>query len=92
MAEHDPNIVVVTAADFNGYTFDGSPFSHLPTWLNLAIMDRRVMADTPGSTDYAEWWVVTQNSTILASPGDRITYDENENLGVIPYSQEINHG
>lgn len=64
--------VRVTAADFNGSSWDGCPFSAVPKWLADAVDSKQVRPVTPGSTDYAEWEVDTAKGTILAGPGDWI--------------------
>lgn len=50
--------VSITAADFNGKTFDGSPFGCMPDWLSTALEDGTVFIsrDAP-PTDYAMWSV-----------------------------------
>lgn len=58
--------VQITAADYNGDTWDGSPFSALPEWLRDAIEQELVTVE-PSNTDYAMWRVVT-----VIGPGDRI--------------------
>lgn len=64
--------VRVTAADYNGRDWDGCPFSDVPEWLAAALRDGRIVAVTPGHTDYAEWEIRTLEGTMLASPGDWI--------------------
>lgn len=58
--------VQVTAADYNGKDWDGSPFSAIPEWLRDAI-EQGIVSVEPSSTDYAMWRVVT-----VIGPGDRI--------------------
>lgn len=64
--------VQVKAADYNGSTFDGAPFSDMPPWLALAIESGQIRSDTPRHTDYAEWAIPTLEGTMWASPGDWI--------------------
>ena len=66
--------VRVTAADYNGHTWDGSPFAEqpAPTWLLEAVKNGAIMPVTPGSTDYAEWEIRTLEGTMRAGPGDWI--------------------
>jgi hypothetical protein len=64
--------VRVTAADYNGATWDGVPFSELPPWLVDAVVTRKIVPVTPGDTDYAEWEIQTLEGKMLASPGDWI--------------------
>lgn len=58
--------VKVTAADYNGKDWDGSPFSALPDWLKEAI-EQGIVSIEPLNTDYALWRVVT-----VVGPGDQI--------------------
>lgn len=58
--------VKVTATDYNGRTWDGSPFSSLPEWLKDAI-EQELVSVEPSNTDYALWRVVT-----VVGPGDQI--------------------
>lgn len=51
--------VRVTSADFNGHSWDGSPFSSMPDWLAEAIKRAEVVPVTPNCTDYAEWQIKT---------------------------------
>jgi hypothetical protein len=64
--------VRVTAADYNGQTWDGSPFSEVPDWLAAAVGAGKIVPVTPGSTDYAEWEIRTLEGNMLATPGDWI--------------------
>lgn len=63
--------VRVTAADFNGYNFDSSPFTAVPLWLQEAI-NSGVVHVTPDDRDYAVWGLRTLEGTMLAMPGDWI--------------------
>ena len=65
--------VKITAADFNGKTFDGSPFSETPTpkWIMDAIKSKKLFIDDAhGHTDYARWAVKTLEGTMTAGPDD----------------------
>lgn len=70
--------VQVRATDFNGQTWDGSPFSETPPWLTSAIQSGAVVPVTPGETDYSEWEIKTLEdgkdgrAKHVASPGDWI--------------------
>ena len=70
--------VQILASDFNGKTFDGSPFSHSPDWLIAALQAGTIVPVTPNSTDYAEWEIRTledgadDRAKHVASPGDWI--------------------
>lgn len=64
--------VRITAADFNGQTWDGSPFSDAPNWLLSAIEGGMIRAHTRGSTDYARFHVTTPEGVVDAGPGDEI--------------------
>jgi hypothetical protein len=65
------NGVRVTAADFNGRTFDGCPFDHIPQWLIDAENDDKLKIH-PYDTDYAMWKVLTPDGEKIAGPGDYI--------------------
>lgn len=65
--------VRVTAADWNGSTFDGCPFSESAVpWIIAAIEEKRLVPICPGSTDYAEWEIATLEGKMKAGPGDWI--------------------
>jgi hypothetical protein len=69
--------VQVKATDFNGSSFDGSPFSEIPEWLAEAL-DNGTVAVEPSDRDYALWRVGTLEdgpsgqAKHIASPGDWI--------------------
>lgn len=63
--------VRVTNADYNGYEWDGCPFSEMPDWLKQAI-EAKVITVAPADTDYAQWNVHTLEGTMLAGPDDYI--------------------
>lgn len=64
--------VQITAADFNGQTWDGSPFAEVaPEWLVDAVKGGLV-AVHPGSEDYAWFAIKTLEGTMIAGPGDWI--------------------
>lgn len=75
--------VQVKAADFNGSSFDGRPFSTMPKWLLDAIMANVITPNTRRHTDYADWDVVTCRGTLTARPGDWIILREYGDLSVI---------
>lgn len=66
--------VEVTAADFNGRDWDGSPFEPVPVpqWIIAAVAAGKITPDCPGSTDYAVWDVSTPGGKVVAEPGDKI--------------------
>lgn len=77
--------VIVTAADFNGRTFDGQPFVPLlpldeggtmastAPWLVKAIEEKRVLIEARGGTDYAWFGVKDEYDNVhWAGPGDMI--------------------
>lgn len=70
----------VTAADFNGTEFDGSPFegdAENHKWLYLKMKSGVVTLVPNRCTDYAVWSVPSlDGERILASPGDYIVYNE----------------
>lgn len=63
--------VQVTAADFNGSSFDGSPFSDAPDWIRVA-MAQDALVPVGQDTDYAAWDVRTNHGVVRAEPGDWI--------------------
>lgn len=80
--------VQVKAADYNGISFDGCPFSALPEWLLNAIDDKRMLISSGRETDYAEWHVFSDlddGSYSVASPGDWIIRRENGSLSVVDH-------
>jgi hypothetical protein len=70
--------VQVTAADYNGKSFDGSPFSEVPDWLQRALADGTVSVYPGHETDYALWKIKTLEdgpngeAKHIAEPGDWI--------------------
>ena len=77
--------VRITAADFNGKTWDGSPFSVRPKWLMDAVKLGACTPHTRGHTDYAEWDVVLGSGRGVANagPGDWIVRRKNGDLSVV---------
>lgn len=73
--------VTVTAADFNGSSFDGSPFSSVPSWL-LGAEKSGTLALYPDDRDYALWKVRTASGDVIAEPGDQIVHEGNGVLSV----------
>jgi hypothetical protein len=63
--------VRVTAADYNGSTWDGSPFDHIPRWLEVALRSGAI-GIRQDDRDYALWTVETPSGTKVAEPGDDI--------------------
>ena len=77
------NAVRVTSADFNGYDFDESPFSHYAEWIVDAIKAQTItISDKHRGLDYAVFKVQTKNGTSIAEPGDYIIF-RNDSLSVI---------
>jgi len=72
--------VQVRAVDFNGHTFDGSPFSEQPDWLREAMRTKSIVPVNPNNTDYAEWAIPTLEGTMVASAGDWIIRGVNGEL------------
>jgi hypothetical protein len=75
--------VKVTAADYNGHDWEGSPFSAVPQWLKDAIGTGHLKPHTRGSTDYAQWDVQTASGLLNAGPGDWIIRRERGDLSVV---------
>lgn len=63
--------VEVTAADYNGQTWDGFPFSDNPSWLFEALNSHKITV-AKADTDYAQWDIHTLEGVMRASAGDWI--------------------
>jgi hypothetical protein len=82
--------VYVTAADFNGVSWDGSPFKlPIPDWLLPAILLKQIVPDTRGHADYTEFNVNTPDGPMRAGPGDYIARQADGTFIVMKY-YEIN--
>ena len=79
--------VRITAADFNGVSFDGNPFAPAPypPWLNWAVISGAIKAHSRASTDYARWDVRTSDGVVDAGPGDEIVRADDGSLRVEVY-------
>ena len=74
------NVIKVTAADFNGKSFDGAPLvlaghppgTVMPSWV-VSTLFPKINIEARGSTDYA-WFAVPDDygNVIWAGPGDYI--------------------
>jgi hypothetical protein len=70
--------VQILAADYNGFSWDGSPFSDTPDWLVKALNHQIVIVYPSKETDYALWRITTLEdgpngeAKHIASPGDWI--------------------
>lgn len=73
--------VMITAADFNGESWDGSPFSAFPDWLRDAVQNGKVDVK-PDDRDYALWSVLTPAGRVVAEPGDFIARASDGSLSV----------
>ena len=73
----------VTAADFNGRDWDGSPFSDARPWLEEAVRDGRIKVAPIGDRDYAVFDVETAAGVVRALPGDRIECGDDGKLTVV---------
>jgi hypothetical protein len=74
--------VRITAADWNGSSFDGCPFSATPEWLKAAIKSAAVLP-FGSDRDYALWRVETRDGkTVIAEPDDWIMYEAGKGLRV----------
>ena len=78
--------VRVTGADFNGHSFDGSPFNPAPApnWILDAIMNHQIVIH-PADTDYAQFDVVTPDGIMRATCDDRIVRLADGNLRVFKH-------
>lgn len=98
MAKTLHRILIVTAADFNGSDFDGSPvdtmfemaegesIKDVAPWFLEALKKEEILIEARGSTDYAWFGVKTDcNNIYWAGPGDAIAYDMGR-LTMIPAS------
>lgn len=89
-------VVKVTAVDFNGSEFDGSPLvvfgypdgASAPQWLKDAVVHEDIEFDTRGNTDYAWFGIKGDNPDYAwAGPGDYIVAIPKDNkykLVVVP--------
>lgn len=77
----DGEAVRVTAADYNGSTFDSNPFSDGTDWLQNALMTERITV-YPDDRDYACWKVLTPKGEIIAEPDDLILHQPGVGLTV----------
>lgn len=88
MATTQHRVLEVTAADYNGKDFDGSPVKTLfpmeegktikdvCPWFVEAIEKGQILIEARGSTDYAWFGVKTDcNNVHWAGPGDLIMYN-----------------
>ena len=66
--------VTVTSVDWNGKSFDGSPFSDNPPWINDNL-GKGYIGRVAYEADYAIWAVHTQSGIVIAEPGDKISID-----------------
>ena len=74
--------VRVTAADFNGSTWDGAPFEPMEPWLAHAARAGQIVAKGC-DRDYAVFLVTTAAGVVEALPGDRIERAANGELNVV---------
>lgn len=67
--------VRITAADYDGHTWNGSPFAvaggERPEWLSRALEDGTLQVQ-PSGTGHAMWAIRTTEGTMIAGPGDWI--------------------
>lgn len=64
--------VRVTAADWNGDTWDGNPFTEIPLWLHQAMEQEEVSLVREKGYDYARWRIGKTETQGIAGPGDYI--------------------
>ena len=71
----------ITAADFNGTSFDGSPFEPVfeeqsdLTWIDEAIAKKQLYVAARGHTDYAWFGVKDEYGNVTwAGPGNYLVY------------------
>jgi hypothetical protein len=75
-------VLRVTAADFNGKDFDGTPLEVISDCDDQKVIQQakqlekegRFTINLSGDTDYAKWNVKTSNGIVVAEPGDVISY------------------
>lgn len=84
-----PGAVRVTAADFNGHSFDGSPFKGDADWLMPAIAARTIAVADVTDRDYAVFDVLTADGIVRAFPGDQITMQPGELPVVHPHPESL---
>jgi hypothetical protein len=79
--------VRITAADFNGQSFDGSPFvfdgDKEPEWLFEAIRNNQIVIDRSGARDYARFTVKgDDDNDVVVGPGDYIVHHNGKLFGL----------
>lgn len=75
-------LVEVTAADWNGTSWDGSPFNPTPKWVVDVVSEGKVQMLVTGH-DYVVWNVKTDKGMVLAEPGDVIRLNLSGSLSVL---------
>lgn len=84
-----PGAVKIINTDWNGQTFDGSPFRGAPDWLSDAISSGAIKIADVTDRDYAVFDVVTKDGTIRAFPGDQITLEPDGFLRIHPHPESM---
>ena len=84
-----PGAITVTSADWNGHSFDGSPFRGDAPWLQDAISSGALEIADVTDRDYAVFDVVTRDGVIRAFPGDQITLERDGFLCVHPHPESL---
>lgn len=87
--ERLPGSVQITAADFNGHTFDGSPFDGDAPWLKTAVENGTLKIADVTDRDYAVFDVWTAKGTVRAFPGDQIVLEADGFLRVHPHPESL---
>ncbi len=80
--------ITVTAADFNGKTFDGAPLIRVgisEEVFGSFLANDKISIKGGGGTDYALWNVQTPDGVVVAGPGDFIAVGDHNQLTVLQH-------
>lgn len=84
-----PGSIRIINTDWNGRTFDGSPFRGEPDWMPDAISSGAIKVSDVGDRDYAVFDVLTEEGVVRAFPGDQITLEPNGFLRIHPHPENL---
>ena len=84
-----PGAVKITSADFNGHSFDGSPFRGDAVWIESAIKSGAITIADVTDRDYAVFDVRTAEGVVRVFPGDQITLESDGRLRVHAHPESL---
>lgn len=84
-----PGALKIINTDWNGRTFDGSPFRGEPAWLQDVITSGAINISDVTDRDYAVFDVVTAGGVVRAFPGDQITLESDGFLRIHPHPESL---